>query len=62
MYEGCQPCYPKPWKKATTWNLRPDARGTCGCFQGPRYCKFNEGRSWEEQKDWIKVAEECEYE
>eukprot|EP00973_Karenia_brevis_P055360 7698086-Karenia_brevis.AAC.1 len=35
MYEGCQPCYPKPWKKATSWNLRPDTRGTCGCFLGP---------------------------
>eukprot|EP00973_Karenia_brevis_P027865 3839343-Karenia_brevis.AAC.1 len=33
MYEGCVPCYPKPkdWRE----DMRPDTRGTCGCFQGP---------------------------
>eukprot|EP00973_Karenia_brevis_P037342 5147736-Karenia_brevis.AAC.1 len=60
MYEGCQPCYPKPLDKAK--KMRPDSRGTCGCFQGPRYCKFIEGLSWEDKRDWIKAAEECQYE
>eukprot|EP00973_Karenia_brevis_P044610 6179621-Karenia_brevis.AAC.1 len=35
MYEGRQPRYPKPWDKRK--RMRPDDRGTCGCFQGPRY-------------------------
>eukprot|EP00973_Karenia_brevis_P084445 11719137-Karenia_brevis.AAC.1 len=34
MYEGCTPCYPKPYKKANYRSMQPDARGTCGCFQG----------------------------
>eukprot|EP00973_Karenia_brevis_P030803 4248917-Karenia_brevis.AAC.1 len=62
MYEGCTPCYPKPWKDPTRRHMKPDERGPCGCFQGARLCKFTEGRSWEEQKDWIKKADECERE
>eukprot|EP00973_Karenia_brevis_P028393 3913830-Karenia_brevis.AAC.1 len=42
--------------------MRPDTRGTCGCFQGPRYCKFIERLSWEDKRDWIRTAEECEHE
>eukprot|EP00973_Karenia_brevis_P048696 6757155-Karenia_brevis.AAC.1 len=60
MYEGCQPCYPKPkdWRQ----DMRPDGRGTCGCFQGPHYCKFQEGDSWEDRRNWVRAAEECEQE
>eukprot|EP00973_Karenia_brevis_P069383 9647812-Karenia_brevis.AAC.1 len=62
MYEGCTPCYPKPNREPTRNHMRPDERGPCGCFLGAKFCKFTEGRSWEEQKDWIRKAEECELE
>eukprot|EP00973_Karenia_brevis_P038450 5303654-Karenia_brevis.AAC.1 len=42
--------------------MRPDTRGTCGCLQGPRFCKYAEGHSWEERRDWMKAAQECEQE
>eukprot|EP00973_Karenia_brevis_P009340 1264142-Karenia_brevis.AAC.1 len=56
MYEGCMPCYLKPrdqWKNPRK-ALRRDTRGTCGCYIGPHYCKFQPGCSAEENQRWVE--------